>query len=108
MTILNIENLEVNTTVGKANWEKQIQKKIIVNISIKDFNSSLMDYTEICEKITLFSNSHTCDLLANFMDNLAKFLQKSFSIQEMLISITDTLAISNAKSITISNKYSII
>ena len=84
-----IKGLNIQTTIGFFQWEKQIKQTLIIDVEMawntknaaeNDDLSKTLDYAEISSAIEVFSNENPVDLLETLAERMAAFLISQYHI----------------------------
>jgi dihydroneopterin aldolase len=100
-----IKGLNIQTTIGFFQWEKQIKQTLIIDVEMawntknaaeNDDLSKTLDYAEISSAIEVFSNENPVDLLETLAERMAAFLISQYHIPWLRLKIGKPGAIHNA------------
>lgn len=107
--IIFINELRINTTIGKDAWEREIEQPVIINISLTTDWLSIIDHQLIINLITDFCKTNTFQLLEDLAIKLEKLIltQYAKNIQSLQISAKTLFPAINTKEIgvTIERTY---
>ena len=114
MAIINIEDLQVVTTIGAYRWEQALQQKLFISLEIHydEINAAetdqlehTLDYAQIADSIKNFCASHQCQLLETLAHAIANLLYKTLPISKLQIKISKPQAILDAKNTAITVSF---
>ena len=103
-----IKGLNIQTTIGFYEWEKQIKQRLVIDLTMgwnivpaakDDALDKTLDYADISQQIETFSNQHPVDLLETLAERLANFLMKQYQIPWLKLSIGKPGAVHNADTV---------
>lgn len=103
-----IEGLNIQTTIGFFQWEKEIKQTLVIDLAMgwdtakaaeNDELAKTLDYADISTVIATFANDNPVDLIETLAERLAKFLMISYSIPWLRLKIGKPGAIHNAMSV---------
>jgi dihydroneopterin aldolase len=103
-----IEGLNIQTTIGFFQWEKEIKQTLIIDLVMgwdtakaaeNDELAKTLDYADISTVIATFANDNPVDLIETLAERLAKYLMTSYSIPWLRLKIGKPGAIHNAMSV---------
>ena len=103
-----IHGLNIQTTIGFFDWEKEIKQTLVIDLSmgwntaqaaLNDELEKTLDYADISEKISLFANENPVDLLETLAERLATFLMSTYHIPWLKLSIGKPGAVHNAQTV---------
>lgn len=108
LDIVFIENLEVITTIGVYDWERNIKQCLLINLEMawntqlaaKDDDITLaLDYAKVSQSIVQFSAESRFQLVETFAERLSSFLLQSYHIPWLRLKIIKTGAVPSAKAV---------
>lgn len=103
-----IKGLNIQTTIGFFEWEKQIKQTLVIDLTMcwdtakaaeNDELAKTLDYADISEKIAIFANENPVDLLETLAERMASFLIDSYNIPWLRLKIGKPGAVHNAKTV---------
>lgn len=103
-----IKGLNIQTTIGFFEWEKQIKQTLVIDLTMgwdtakaaeNDELAKTLDYADISEKIATFANENPVDLLETLAERMASFLIASYNIPWLRLKIGKPGAVHNAKTV---------
>jgi len=103
-----IEGLNIQTTIGFFQWEKEIKQTLVIDLAMgwntaqaaeNDELSKTLDYAEISTVIATFANDNPVDLIESLAERLAEHLMSRFSIPWLRLKIGKPGAVHNAISV---------
>lgn len=103
-----IKGLNIQTTIGFFQWEKQIKQTLIIdvnmawntkNAAINDELAKTLDYAEISKAIEIFANENPVDLLETLAERMANFLMSQFHIPWLRLKVGKPGAVHNASTV---------
>ncbi|MBA2650831.1 MAG: dihydroneopterin aldolase [Tatlockia sp.] len=108
MDYLQIKGLTVSTRIGVHAWEQQIDQRLLIDITIPaDFSAceeqleKTIDYSELCQKVTLYVESNTFKLIETVASHLADLIKKEFNLRELTVAVSKPTAVKNAANIQV-------
>lgn len=103
MDTLDIQSLSISTQIGVYAWEQKIKQKLLLDISIpSDFRqcndelANTLDYDALCQKITIFVESQSFQLIEHVANSVASFIKDEFQVEKLSVSVTKPHAVANA------------
>lgn len=103
-----IEGLNIQTTIGYFQWEKEIKQTLVIDLAMgwntakaaeNDELAKTLDYADISSVITIFANDNPVDLIETLAERLAKHLMTRYAIPWLRLKIGKPGAVHNAKSV---------
>jgi len=103
-----IQGLNIQTTIGFFQWEKEIKQTLVIDLAMgwntaqaaeNDELSKTLDYAEISTVIATFANDNPVDLIETLAERLAEYLMNRFSIPWLRLKIGKPGAVHNAISV---------
>ena len=103
-----IKGLNIQTTIGFFEWEKQIKQTLVIDLTMgwdtakaaqNDELAKTLDYADISEKIAIFANENPVDLLETLAERMASFLIDLYNIPWLRLKIGKPGAVHNAKTV---------
>jgi dihydroneopterin aldolase len=100
-----IEGLNIQTTIGFFQWEKQIKQTLVIDLAMgwntasaaeNDELAKTLDYADISEKIAEFANNNPVDLIETLAERLAKYLMERYQIPWLKLKVAKPNAVHNA------------
>jgi len=107
MDIIYIHGLELATIIGIYDWERAQKQPLILDIDIgtsfaqaiqSDDIRDCINYADVAEKITLFADSHSFQLVEAFAEQIAQFILREYHARWVRIKLNKPQAIKNAQS----------
>ncbi|ART80162.1 dihydroneopterin aldolase [Oceanisphaera avium] len=103
-----VEGLEVLTTIGVYDWEKDIKQKLRFDLEMgfntapaakeDDINKAL-DYATLSQVVTEFVAAHQFELLETMAERVAELIFARFAVQFVKVRLTKPNAIVNAQGV---------
>jgi dihydroneopterin aldolase len=106
-----IKGLNIQTTIGFFQWEKEIKQTLVIDLDMawdtskaaeNDELDKTLDYAEISTAIESFANKNPVDLLETLAERMANFLIAEFGIPWIKLSIGKPGAVHNAQTVGVS------
>lgn len=106
-----INGLNIQTTIGFFEWEKQIKQTLIIDLELawdikpaaeNDDLAKTLDYAEISQAVDTFSNANPVDLLETLAERLANHLMEKYNIPWLSLTIHKPNAVHNTTSVGVS------
>lgn len=103
-----IKGLNIQTTIGFFQWEKEIKQTLVIDVvmawdtakaAINDELAKTLDYAEISKAIEVFANENPVDLLETLAERMAAYLMSQFHIPWLQLKIGKPGAIHNADTV---------
>ena len=100
-----IKGLNIQTTIGFYQWEKEIKQTLIIDLAMgwntanaaaNDELAKTLDYAEISQEIERFANDNSVDLIETLAERLASFLMAQYQIPWLKLTIGKPTAVHNA------------
>jgi dihydroneopterin aldolase len=110
MDKVHIVGLNIQTTIGFFEWEKQIKQTLVIDLAMgwntalaaeNDELAKTLDYAEISEKIAEFANNNPVDLIETLAERMAKFLMKTYHIPWLKLKVAKPNAVHNALTVAV-------
>lgn len=111
-----IQGLSIQTTIGFYEWEKEIKQTLVIDLEMgwdiaraaeNDELDRTLDYADISEQISVFSNNNPVDLIETLAERLATFLQKTYHIPWLRLKVKKPNAVHNAITVGVEIERSI-
>ncbi len=108
MDTVFIKGLNIQTTIGFFQWEKEIKQTLVIDVAMawdtakaaeNDELAKTLDYAEISTAIDTFANNNPVDLLETLAERLADFLRAQYNIPWLRLSIGKPGAVHNAETV---------
>ena len=103
-----IQGLNIQTTIGFFEWEKQIKQTLVIDLAMawdikpaaqNDELAKTLDYADISVAIERFANDNPVDLLETLAERMAAFLMTTYHIPWLKLSIGKPGAVHNAATV---------
>lgn len=103
-----IRGLNIQTTIGVFEWEKQIKQTLVIDLimgwntasaAVNDDLSKTLDYAAISVAIEKFANDNPVELLETLAERMAAFLMAEYQIPWLKLSIGKPGAVHNAATV---------
>jgi dihydroneopterin aldolase len=103
-----INGLNIQTTIGFFEWEKEIKQTVVIDLimgwdirpaALNDELDKTLDYAQISVALEEFANKNPVDLLETLAQRMASFLMASYKIPWIKLTIHKPNAVHNAKSV---------
>jgi len=103
-----IKGLNIQTTIGFFQWEKEIKQTLVIDVAmawdtakaaINDELAKTLDYAEISKAIEVFANENPVDLLETLAERMATYLMSQFHIPWIQLKIGKPGAVHNADTV---------
>jgi dihydroneopterin aldolase len=100
-----IEGLNIQTTIGFFQWEKEIKQTLVIDVAMgwdtakaaeNDELAKTLDYADISEKIAVFANNNPVDLIETLAERLASYLMHEYKIPWLKLNVAKPNAVHNA------------
>ncbi|MCE0724551.1 MULTISPECIES: dihydroneopterin aldolase [Legionella] len=108
MDTLIIKALNVSTKIGVYEWEQRINQQLLIDINIDtDFSScqedltKTIDYEALCNRVTLYVESKSFQLIETVANEVADLIKKQFKASQITVGISKPHAIKNAGNIQV-------
>jgi dihydroneopterin aldolase len=110
MDKVHIVGLNIQTTIGFFEWEKQIKQTLVIDLAMgwntalaaeNDELAKTLDYAEISEKIAEFANNNPVDLIETLAERMAKFLMETYHIPWLKLKVAKPNAVHNAFTVAV-------
>ncbi|WP_369433984.1 dihydroneopterin aldolase [Psychromonas sp. MME1] len=108
MDIIFIKQLEVITTIGVYDWEKEVQQKLYFDLEMAfdnkpaaasdDINLAL-NYFSVSEKVNQFAQIHRFELLETMAERVAALIMADFSVPWIKLTLHKPGALPKAQSL---------
>lgn len=103
-----IEALEVDTVIGVYAWERTIQQRLSLDLSMAtdirpaaatDDLSLTLDYAAVCQRIDAFAKAHQFELVETFAERLCDTLRDEFALPWIRLTLRKPGAVAAARSV---------
>jgi dihydroneopterin aldolase len=103
-----IKGLNIQTTIGFFQWEKQIKQTLVIDLAmgwdtakaaLNDELDKTLDYADISVAIERFANDNPVDLIETLAERLASYLMTQYHIPWLKLSIGKPGAVHNAQTV---------
>lgn len=103
-----IQGLNIQTTIGFYQWEKEIKQTLVIDLVMgwntakaaeKDELAKTLDYAEISEEIAIFANLNSVDLIETLAERLAHHLIERYQIPWLNLKVGKPGAVYNATTV---------
>ena len=103
-----IKGLNIQTTIGFFQWEKEIKQTLVIDVvmawdirpaALNDELEKTLDYADISVAIEKFANENPVDLLETLAERLSAFLMHKYQIPWLKLAIHKPNAVHNARSV---------
>ena len=108
MDRLQISALSTMTRIGIYAWEQRILQQLLIDIDIPhDFSycqdniSNTLDYETLCQRVTLFVESNTFNLIETVAEKIVLLIKEEFKVQALTVCVSKPHAIKNARNISV-------
>jgi dihydroneopterin aldolase len=105
---LQISALRVNTQIGVHAWEQRIKQVLLLDITLpidigqcNDDIHKTIDYDALCREVTAFLEQNAFALIETAAEKTVQFIQQTFDIEHVTLSVSKPHAIANAGNISI-------
>ena len=105
MDKVTIQGLNIQTTIGFFEWEKQIKQTLVIDVSMgwdikpaakHDELTKTLDYAAISVDIEQFANANPVDLIETLAERMATYLMETYQIPWLKLHIGKPGAVHNA------------
>jgi len=103
-----IKGLNIQTTIGFFQWEKEIKQTLVIDLvmgwdtakaALNDELAKTLDYADISVAIERFANDNPVDLIETLAERLANYLMTQYHIPWLKLSIGKPGAVHNAQTV---------
>ncbi len=103
-----IKGLNIQTTIGFFQWEKEIKQTLVIDLAmgwdtakaaLNDELDKTLDYADISVAIERFANDNPVDLIETLAERLAGYLMTQYHIPWLKLSIGKPGAVHNAQTV---------
>jgi 7,8-dihydroneopterin aldolase/epimerase/oxygenase len=110
MDIISIKNLEISSTIGCYEWEKQVAQKFNLDLDyaladpVKNSDDQLnsqYDYAFIAQAIAKFLSKQPNHLLESIAASIADFMLNSLKLPWVRVTVRKPYCVPNAKDVSI-------
>lgn len=105
-----IEGLQVETTIGVYDWERNIRQTVIVDLQLetditpaaaRDELSLALDYDAIGRRLTAFISESRFLLIESMAERTAQLILDEFEVQTLRVKVSKPGAIGNANNVAV-------
>lgn len=110
MDMLSIEGLEIETTIGVLDWERQIKQKLcfdlawgvdVAMVANTDDIAASVDYALLSQMFQDFVENSAFFLIETLAESAAEFLLSTFKLPWLRLKLTKPGVINYAKSVSV-------
>jgi len=103
-----INGLNIQTTIGFFEWEKQIKQTLVIDLvmgwdirpaALNDELAKTLDYAQVSVALEEFANNNPVDLLETLAERMSTFLMSHYQIPWLKLTIHKPNAVHNASSV---------
>lgn len=108
MDIVYVRGLEVKTTIGVYDWEREIKQPVTVDLDMAcdiakaadtDDHKYVLDYKIVCVRVTEFIEKSDLQLLEAMAEEIAKLVRTEFKVPWVRVRVGKPAAITGAKDV---------
>ena len=108
MDIVFIEKLEVFTTIGVYDWEKEIIQRLVFDLKMAHDNrpsaltddiTKALDYAAVSKLVTDFAQGNIFELVETMAEQVAELLMTTFGIPWISLKLSKPGAVANAANV---------
>ncbi|MDX2318983.1 MAG: dihydroneopterin aldolase [Moritella sp.] len=108
MDIVFIEKLEVFTTIGVYDWEKEIIQRLVFDLQMAHDNrpsaltddiTKALDYSAVSKVVTDFAQGNIFELVETMAEQVAELLMTTFGIPWLSLKLSKPGAVANAATV---------
>lgn len=108
MDIVYVRGLEVKTTIGVYDWEREIKQPVTVDLDMAcdiskaadtDDHKYVLDYKVVCVRVTEFIEKSDLQLLEAMAEEIAKLVRNEFKVPWVRVRVGKPAAITGAKDV---------
>ena len=108
MDIVFIEKLEVFTTIGVYDWEKEIIQRLVFDLkmahdnrpsALTDAITKALDYSAVSKLVTDFAQGNIFELVETMAEQVAELLMTTFGIPWISLKLSKPGAVANAANV---------
>jgi 7,8-dihydroneopterin aldolase/epimerase/oxygenase len=108
MDIVFIKQLQVDTVIGVYDWEKTIQQRLFLDLSltadqrsaaVADDIKLTLDYAVIAEKVTQLITAQPIELIETVAERVAHMLLADFATSKVEVTVSKPDAVAQAQTV---------
>lgn len=108
MDIVYVRGLEVKTTIGVYDWEREIKQPVTVDLDMAcdiskaadtDDHKYVLDYKIVCVRVTEFIENSDLQLLEAMAEEIAKLVRSEFNVSWVRVRVGKPAAITGARDV---------
>ncbi|MDX1536921.1 dihydroneopterin aldolase [Arsukibacterium sp.] len=108
MDIVFIKQLQVDTIIGVYDWEKSIQQRLLLDLTLtadqrnaaaRDDISLTLDYAVIAEKVTALITAEPIELIETVAEKVAAMLLTEFATSKVEVTVSKPGAVAQAQTV---------
>lgn len=108
MDIVFIKQLQVDTVIGVYDWEKSIQQRLLLDLTLttdqrnaaaRDDISLTLDYAVIAEKVTALITAQPIELIETVAEKVAALLLTEFATSKVEVTVSKPGAVAQAQTV---------
>lgn len=105
-----ITGLEIQAIIGVYPWERKLKQVLLLDLTLPTDTSQAahedelvdaLDYAALCQAVTHWAGGTQFQLIESFAEHLAKFLNTTFDLPWVKITLKKPKAVSNAAGVAV-------
>jgi dihydroneopterin aldolase len=94
-----VKQLKLETIIGLFPWERVVKQRVLVDLELEvdivkaaltDDLEFVVNYAEVCERVTLLADKGQFKLLETFVERIAEMILRDFDVSWVRVSVHKT------------------
>lgn len=94
-----VKQLKLETIIGLFPWERVVRQRVLVDLEMEvdivkaaltDDLEFVVNYAEVCERVTLLADEGQFKLLETFVERIAEMILRDFDVSWIRVSVHKT------------------
>jgi dihydroneopterin aldolase len=94
-----VKQLKLETIIGLFPWERVVRQRVLVDLELEvdvvkaaltDDLDFVVNYAEVCERVTLLAHEGQFKLLETFVERIAEMILRDFDVSWIKVSVHKT------------------
>jgi len=103
-----VKQLELQTIIGLFPWEREVRQRVLVDLEMAvdvakasqtDDLEFVVNYAEVCERVTVLADKCKFKLLETFVERIAEMVLRDFDVSWIKVAVNKTDVIPQVSSV---------
>lgn len=103
-----VKQLELQTIIGLFPWEREVRQRVLVDLEMAvdvakasqtDDLEFVVNYAEVCERVTVLADKGKFKLLETFVERIAEMVLRDFDVSWIKVTVNKTDVIPQVSSV---------